>query len=187
MLARSLYDFQTLLRRKGILFCYSGYVTEAVLTGVGEALRRKMAIDEADTKTVRSVFAVFVEQMQNIMRYSAEKVPPGVSDDGTSPIEIRYGVIAIGQTGGGFFVEAGNLVSRTDVERLSAWLDKIRTSDRAALRTLYKEQIKEAKEQAGRGPGLGFIEIARRASQPIEFDFTEVDDRFAFFTVKAVI
>ena len=59
--------------KQGIIFAYSGYMTEPVLSGVGEALKQKLTIDDADTKTLRSVFAVFVEQMQNIIRYSAEK------------------------------------------------------------------------------------------------------------------
>ena len=43
-----------------------------------EALERQFnaAMEEADTTTMRSVFAVFVEQMQNMIRYSAEKIGP---------------------------------------------------------------------------------------------------------------
>ena len=37
------------------------------------------------------------------------------------------------------------------------------------------------------GAGVGFIEIARRATKPIAFDFAEVDDQFAFFALEAVI
>ena len=83
MLARQLMDTRAVLHRQGVIFAYSGYVTEPVLSGVGEALKQKLTIDDADTKTLRSVFAIFVEQMQNIIRYSAEKarpVPPPVPD-----------------------------------------------------------------------------------------------------------
>ena len=73
MLASQLMDMRAMLHSQGVIFAYSGYVTEPVLSGVGEALKQKLTIDDADTKTLRSVFAVFVEQMQNIIRYSAEK------------------------------------------------------------------------------------------------------------------
>ncbi len=73
MHARELFDIRTVLRKQGIIFAYSGPVTETVLSGVGEAIKQKLVIDDADTKTLRSVFAVFVEQMQNMIRYSAEK------------------------------------------------------------------------------------------------------------------
>ena len=62
MLARELFDIRLILRKQGIIFAYSGYVTEAVLSGVGEAIKQKLVIADADTKTLRGVFAVFVEQ-----------------------------------------------------------------------------------------------------------------------------
>ena len=79
MLASQLMDLRGMLHSQGVIFAYSGYVTEPVLSGVGEALKQKLTIDDADTKTLRSVFAVFVEQMQNIIRYSAEKAQPALA------------------------------------------------------------------------------------------------------------
>ena len=36
MLARQLMDTRAMLHRHGVIFAYSGYVTEPVLSGVGE-------------------------------------------------------------------------------------------------------------------------------------------------------
>ena len=174
VLARDLFDFRAVLRRKGIMFAYSGYVTEPVLNGVGEALKRKLAIEDTDTKTIRSVFAIFVEQMQNMIRYSAEKVPPDAQL--AAPSELRYGVLTIGQENGDYVVHAGNLIHHADVARL-----------RERLKAAYKEQLKAEPDGCGKGAGIGFIEIARRASKPIEFDFMGVDDEHAFFALKACV
>jgi hypothetical protein len=186
MLARELFDLRALLQQEGIIFAYSGYMTETVLSGVGEAIKQKLTFDDADTKTLRSVFAVFVEQMQNIIRYSAEMVAESHSAS-TSLREIRYGILTIGQEDGDYVVHAGNLVVRTDVERLRARLNKIRDMNKEELRALHKEQLRAAPEEGSKGAGLGFMEIARRASKPIEFDFTDVDDDFAFFSLKASV
>ena len=185
MLARELFDIRSTLRAQGIIFAYSGYVTEAVLSGVGEAIKQKLTIDDADTKTLRSVFAVFVEQMQNMIRYSAEKVPNSALEPPF--IEIRYGVLTIGREGDDYVVYAGNLVERSDVERLRTRLTKIRAMNKEELRALHKEKLRAAPEEGSKGAGLGFMEIARRASKPIEFDFTDVDTKHAFFTLKASI
>ena len=85
MLASQLMDLRGMLHSQGVIFAYSGYVTEPVLSGVAEALKQKLTIDDADTKTLRSVFAVFVEQMQNIIRYSAEKAQPALAPRIRSP------------------------------------------------------------------------------------------------------
>ena len=189
MLASQLLDLRGTLHKQGVIFAYSGYVTEPVLSGVGEALKQKLTIDDADTKTLRSVFAVFVEQMQNIIRYSAEKaqgrLPP--APDAKALKEIRYGILTIGREGGDYVVCAGNLVERADVERLRAKLTKIRDMSKEELKALYKEQLRAAPEQGSKGAGLGFVEIARRASKPIEFDFADFDGNHAFFALKATI
>jgi len=185
MLARELFDIRSILRKQGIIFAYSGYVTETVLSGVGEAIKRKLTLDDADTKTLRSVFAVFVEQMQNMIRYSAERVPN--SPTAPSLVEIRYGVLTIGREGDDYVVHAGNLVERSDVERLRKRLSQIRDMNKEELRALHKEQLRADPEEGSKGAGLGFMEIARRSSKPIEFDFVDVDDKHAFFTLKASV
>lgn len=185
MLARELFDIRSILRKQGIIFAYSGPVTETVLSGVGEAIKQKLVIDDADTKTLRSVFAVFVEQMQNMIHYSAEKMPKRISE---SPFtELRYGILTIGREGDDYVVHAGNLVVRSDVERLQLRLSEIRSMNKEELRALRKERLRSDPEEGSKGAGIGFMEIARRSSKPIEFDFTDVDDEHAFFALKASV
>jgi hypothetical protein len=186
MLAPELFDLRASLQRQGIIFAYSGYMTETVLSGVGEALKQKLTIDDADTKTLRSVFAVFVEQMQNIIRYSAE-MAERQGKTPSSPAEIRYGILTIGQENGDYVVHSGNLVARSDVERIRAKLSKIRDMTKEELRALHKEQLRAGPEEGSKGAGLGFMEIARRSSKPIEFDFSDIDGDYAFFSLKASV
>jgi hypothetical protein len=189
MLANNLFELRSQLRDAGVILAYCGYVTEPVLTGVGEALKQKLAIEEMDTRTARSVFAVFVEQMQNIIRYSAEKEPPEPLAGGPAPPvqELRYGIVTIGRNARGFVVKAGNLVARDDVASLRARLERVQAADRAELKVLYKEQLKAEPEVTSKGAGVGIIEIARRASRPIAFDFVDLDERYAFFALEAEI
>jgi hypothetical protein len=60
-------------------------------------------------------------------------------------------------------------------------------SDDVKTEAMYKETLKSEPEEGSKGAGVGFIEIARRASKPIEFDFADVDDRFSFFALEAEI
>ena len=101
MLAEEMYEFRNTLREQGIVFCYSGYITESVLTGIGEALKQKLVLEAADKTTMRNIFAIFVEQMQNVIRYSAEREPV---DDHETEMELRYGIINIGMDDQRFFV-----------------------------------------------------------------------------------
>ena len=183
-LAGSMFAFRNVLHDQGVIFCYSGYVTEPVLSGIGEALKKKLHLEEADTKTMRNVFAIFVEQMQNIVRYSAEREGPEPEDDKT---EIRYGVLAIGMENGKFFVTCANKIHIKDVDRLNTRLGELRSMDKNSLKNLYKEKLRSPTEATSKGAGLGFIEIARRSTEIIDFDFMDLDDKYAFFCHKAYV
>ncbi len=187
MLANQVHELRDQLQDHGIVFAYSGYVTENILSGVGDALKKKLAIEDADTKTVRSVFAVFVEQMQNIIRYSAERIPKQNDSNKSDIPELRYGILTIGQEDSGYVVQAGNMIKLSDVARMKRRLSTIRNMNRDELKAAYKEHLRSGPDIHSKGAGIGFIEIARRASAPIDFDFMEVDDKFAFFALKATI
>lgn len=185
MLANQLYELRDNLRTQGIVFAYSGYVTEDILSGVGDALKRKLAIEDADTQTIRSVFAVFVEQMQNIIRYSVEQLPP--PSESHEQGKLRYGILTIGQEGTDYVVHSGNLVIASDVPRIQSQLTAIQGMNRDELKAAYKAQLRAGPDEHSKGAGIGLIEIARRASKPIEFDLMVIDGEHAFFALKATV
>lgn len=182
MLAAEMYEFRNTVRDQGMIFCYSGYVTEPVLTGIGEALKQKLVLEDADRKTIRNVFAIFVEEMQNIIRYSAEREPVSETEDENT---LRYGVLNIGTADGKFYVSCGNMILRQDVERLNTRLAHLQELGEDGIKKLYKEKLRAPTEATSKGAGIGFIEIARRSSETIDFDFTDIDEYHSFFCLKA--
>lgn len=183
MQVEEVFDFAKLLNSRGILLCYSGYFSEKVLSGLGDTLKMKMAVDETDLTTSKKVFSVFVEQAQNIIRYSADRLPETGGTNG----ELRYGLVTIGFDNGRFFILGANRVLSSDVPALRRRLEKISTMDKDELRSFYKEKMRGPVEETSKGAGLGFIEIARRARAPVEFGFKEIDDGSTFFFLRAYI
>ena len=165
----------------GIIFCYSGYVTEATLVGIGDAIKKKMILDETDVRTARVVFSVFVEQVQNMIRYSAEK------ESRENNEEIRSGIMVVGQEPQGFYVSCGNKVKASNVPRLEKILTQIREMDQKELKKAWKQGLRNGPPEGSKGAGIGFIDIARKARGGIEFDFKPLDEESAFFSMKAFI
>ncbi|MBF0134291.1 MAG: hypothetical protein HQL75_17110 [Magnetococcales bacterium] len=180
MLAEENYRIRESLNNQGVIFCYSGYMTEAILSGIGQAIKQKLTIEETDSKTVRSVFSVFVEQMQNVIRYSVEREPENSTDN-----VLSYGLITVGQSNGNYFVTCSNKIRHEDKEHLDRQLSRIQKMSGEELKSMYKKILKGDVPESSKGAGVGFIDIARKASQPIEYDFADVDGTYAFFTLKA--
>lgn len=183
MLAQHYRTFKKALDERGIVFSFSGYLSEGILYSLGDALRHKMALEDTDLTTIKKVFSVFVEQAQNIIRYSAEKV---TAADGRN-IELSSGMVTIGTEGGRFFIVCANTILEEDVARLRTRLETLRNMGKDEIKAYYKNQLREAPEEDSRGATIGLIEIARRASEPLEFDFQPLDEEHVFFCLKVII
>jgi hypothetical protein len=183
MFAENLLQFRNDLCGRGVLFCYSGYLTEAILESIGTAMRLKLESDTADRKLARALFSMFVEQVQNVVRYSAEVQLL----EGDGPAEMRYGVLAVGKDDDGHFVSVGNMMLSSDVPRLRADLTEIQTLDKRALTSRYREILKAQPPEGSKGAGAGFTHIARLATRGIEFGFHDFDEGLSFFALKAML
>lgn len=183
-LAQEMFEFRDQLAQKGIIFCYSGYMTEDILTGIGKAIRTKLEYEKTDKKTARGVFSVFVEQVQNVIRYSAE-IDEDLSAEDRQ--QLRYGVIAVGRKEEDYFVTCSNLIKADDVHRLNTNLSEIQKLDDEGLKKLYKEILKGDTPEGSKGAGVGFVDIARRASNGFEFDFLSIDAERSYFSLKAYV
>ncbi len=182
-LAKDCFDFRSDLWNSGIIFSFVGYVSEGILFALGDALKQKMALDDADENLTKRVFSVFVEQVQNIIRYSTDRVV-GETD---RPVELSSGLVAVGREGERFFVVCGNTINRSEVPRLRERLEHLRGLDGDAIRKFYRQKLREPSEENSRGGSIGLIEIARRASEPLQFDFLDLPDDQSFFALKAYI
>jgi len=127
-----LYDFYQRAKEKDVIFYYCGPIAHASIEGVAQTLRKNLEFQEAGNMTAQSVFSVFVEQMQNILNYSAERVP--ATD--TIENELRIGVVVIGHEQNGYFILCGNKIYNSDVPFLKDKLELIRNMNKDELKSL---------------------------------------------------
>lgn len=180
------YRFRQVLQNKGIFFCFNGPISQNILVEIGSTLKQRLTLEEASKSTVLRLFSMVVEHAQNIMRYSDERLRKYLSD---SSDDLSLGTIVVGhdQDQNQYFVICGNIIETRKVDQLRQNLSQLKMMNKDELKLLYKHQLKKDVNNSDRGAGLGFIEMARKASKPIEFDFQPVDDTYSFFTVKTVI
>ncbi|RKZ48148.1 MAG: hypothetical protein DRR16_14780 [Candidatus Parabeggiatoa sp. nov. 3] len=178
----NLHELKMLLDQQGIFFCFSGPMSQELMVGIGDTLRNKMKLDDANSSTIVKVFSMFVEQSQNIIHYSAEKTPPD-----EDKAELSSGIIGVGYDTGHYYVLCGNLINKEAVAPLCEQLAKLQSMSKDELKRYYKAQRKKGSPTNSKGAGLGFIELARKSVKPIEFDVKQIDDKFSFFSLKTVI
>jgi hypothetical protein len=184
MLAKSYLDFKVRLDEQGAVLTYCGSVSEPVLVALGETLKQRMAERDTDAAVVKRVFSIFIEQVQNIIRYSGERLPQGQPQ---APV-MGGGLIMVGTEDGQYFVVCANFIPEDRVDRLRNRLAHLLTLDKDAIRVYYREKLREPPDEDSLGATVGLIEIARRSSRPLEYDFhPTADGQSSFFCLKAYV
>ena len=164
-------DFHKLLEQRRTFFCYSGLLSEDVLSTFSGIVREQMSEMEDDAEITKRVFGIFVEQAQNVIRYSKDRIAEG----GT-------GTVAISRADDGFLIEAINPMDKEHAEGLQQNLAELKAMDSKELRKAYKQRLRDGPPVGSKGAGLGFIEMARKADR-FEFDFVGSNELLFVFKV----
>ncbi len=176
----SLYNYKQDLEQDGIIFSFSGPMSHEIIEGIGSAIRVKIGEGkDGDRKAALKVFSIFVEQVENVINYSVEK--------DTAGSDMSFGIVVVGKKDGLFFISGGNRIEAEKQNKLEDYLTKLAAMDKSELKIYYKERRRAEKTEESKGAGIGFIEMARKSSKPLEFSFRKIDDIHSFFTIKISI
>lgn len=173
-----------LLLNDQFVLSYSGYVSEDILRAVGDTLRSRLASHVSDNNQIRNIFSIFVELMQNIIRYGDDGPQPAVGEGEGKP---SFGIVLVSQTDDSLSVMAGNFVTDKEAEILSERIHSLAQCDAEELRQLYRTKLREPVEETSKGASLGLIEIARRASLPLSCEVIKNNSDYNLFMIKATV
>lgn len=174
------------LEDSNISVIYSGPIWADGIDGIAEMLLRRLEYDEMPLSASQAIFSVFVEQMNNMMMYSAEKEK--LVDSKGKQLEISKGIFILGITDTTYYIKTGNVVTPDRVKILKERIDFLNSLDRHDLRLYFKERIREESGDIGsKGAGIGLIEVARRSTAPIEYEFEPYKDGLQYFTMNITI
>ncbi|HZG84349.1 SiaB family protein kinase [Paenibacillus sp.] len=177
-----LLEVQQMLRSRGILICFSGKLTQTLIVEYGEAVKTYLEAEDRPKNEIFNIFSLFIEQTQNIKNYYAMKM--------ASPhyeTLLQSSIVTIGKTESGSYVCSGNLIENEDAAALKAALDELVRLDKTELKALYKAKLRAEPDPGATGAGLGMIDMARKASAPLEYSIVGHNERLSFFTLKAIV
>lgn len=176
-----LYNLREQLGDAGALLTFSGSFSHSLIEELGMAMRRHLESDQVHRSAIMDVFSVFIEASQNIRNYTNQSLTSEAQST------MRSSIVVITRQQESYEVNAGNIIKNTDVATLQKRLEHLITLNKAELKELYKENLRKKREPQDLGAGLGLIEMARKASEPLGFNFTQVSASYSFFSIRVVI
>lgn len=176
----SVFQFYKLMKNNEVSLVYEGEITHDITKAFTSLTETAMDKAEESSSTQRKVFHVMVECLQNISKH-AEEVDYGKVH------KEKKGVFLIHKNENQYGVTTGNIVANDKVAELKKSLDYINSLDKEGLKQLHKEQIKGGTLSEKQGAGLGFIDIAKKTGNPLDYHFLDVDENVSFFILTSRI
>jgi hypothetical protein len=178
-------SYNQMLSDNHILIIYSGPLWAEGLDGMAETLQSRLNLDDMPLNVSQAVFSVFIEQMTNMMMYSAEKQLFDRYE--AEKLEVSRGLLVLGTYDKTYFIQSGNMMKDASIPLLKERLDHLKSLDKKELRKYYKEKIKNLDDNPeSKGAGVGLIEIARRSTS-IEYDIISHGGGLSYFTMYVTI
>lgn len=166
----------------GVIFYYNGELSQNVIATMGDALKGRLEEEGNLGPKSRKLFSSYIEMVQNALHYS----PP-------TPKGGKIGAVAVGKKQEDkYFIVCGNLVRREHMERIRDKIEPLQKMTIDEIKKAYREQLRNdrhSEDALSKGAGLGFLTVARDASEPIEYAFDAVpgNDELARFYLKAIV
>lgn len=165
------------------LISFESAVSQRLIEEYAGKLRSAISTLKLSESSAAVIFFVFIEMAQNICKYSA-RVKDGAG----------YGKITVNLTDGECEIESRNPISAEKVDELRNHLATISKMNREELRKFFGELIRERErlfykkesdkqdtaEIVHNGGGVGLVQIAQAAKEPIKYSFLKSGDDTEF-------
>ncbi len=173
-----IYDLHKTMLANNLILIYEGEFTQEITKSVLSMAERNMDSLGEESNIKRKVFNVMVECLQNIVKHSDE-----VEED----IDQPSAIFMIGKNDNNYIITTGNPIKNENVDKVKGRLDKINGLDKDGLKQLYKEIIKGTEISEKGGAGLGFVDMARKSGNSLDYAFEQMNEKYSFFSLKSTI
>lgn len=175
----NLYDLKKELDESGIMMCFNGPFSHSIIEETGKAIRSHLAAGQGTQMTVLDVFAIYVELAQNVCNY--------IITHKITQAEAKSSIITIAKNNDGYAISCGNMVRHEDKEKLLARIEAVNNMTPEERKSETRKILRQEQASETLGAGLGFLQIAKRSSAKMHYDFQRIDDTFVFFNLTAFV
>ena len=175
---RYIFDLHKAMVTNSLILVYEGEFTQEITKSVLAMAERNMDSLGEESGIKRKVFNVMVECLQNIAKHGDEFQETTLKNSA---------IFMIGKDRDGYIISSGNPIRADKVDLLRSKLEEINGLDKDGLKALYKEIIKNGELSERGGAGLGFVDMARKSGNKLNFGFAPIDDQYDFFMLQTRI
>ncbi|QSE97665.1 SiaB family protein kinase [Fulvivirga lutea] len=170
-----IFDLHKTMLENHLILVYEGEFTQEITKSVLAMAERNMDSSGEESTVKRKVFNVMVECLQNIVKHADD-----VANNHSA-------VFMVGKQEDKYIIISGNPIMNENIDGLKGKIDQINELDKDGLKELYKSIIKSTEISDKGGAGLGFVDMARKSGNKLDYDFVDIGDGNSFFCLRSSI
>ena len=159
----------------GIFLDYHGPIDFPVIDSLLLELKKIKEFTDLQTIIKKRTYSLIVECIENICKHSALKMSADIAVQPHIVVRNEENKITI---------TAGNSITEDKREKLTNRLESVNRMTVAELRELHEARINIKPEKGANGAGLGFICMAFKSGNKLNYNFYPRDSGYLYFEVQ---
>lgn len=179
-----IYELHQTMIDKNLILVYEGEITQNITKSVLAMAEKNMEAYEEDSRVKKKVFNVMMECLQNISRH-AENIEDRENVQNNA-------IFIISKRDDAYLITSGNAIYKNKVEDIQTKLERINELDADGIKALMREhklKIKRGELDLNErgGAGLGFMDMAKKSGNKLNYHFETIDEDLSFFSLETTI
>lgn len=160
-----------------LIIAYDGVLNTETISKLETEIEQKI-IDLAVPKAaLKKIFFICVESLQNMLIHGHRDLSGN-----------RHNYFLVYKKGNQILIRTANLISNTAIEKVEGDLKTINSfEDPADLKSYYINHLEKNELSEKGGAGLGFITIAMKSGNKLNFSFDKISDLHSLFKLEATV
>ncbi len=166
----SIWELYDVMKENDIMMIYEGSFNQEMVKSVLAMTEQKLTMEAVAEPVIKKIYNIMMEELQNICKHQIN----------TSKETINS-MFVISSNQEQYSLVTGNVMATDNVEQLKNKIEKINNLNAEQLKELYKEtRLNSVISKVG-GAGLGFIDMARKSGNKLNYSFHSAADNTSFF------
>jgi hypothetical protein len=159
-----------------IIVSHIGELDQDKVNSISTLVETQMEYLGVSKSAVKKIFNIVIETLQNICLH-------GEKDN--NGYQMTYFII--GKKGNDFTIYSGNIVTNSIAERLNLRFNSIKSLSDSDLKKQYMDVLSNGELSAKGGAGLGFLTIALKSGNNMDFEFQMLNREYSLFSLQSKV
>jgi hypothetical protein len=157
---------------------YRGPMDFDILDSLLRKLKKTREFKALNKTTAKRTYSLIVECLENICKHAELNLIKN---------PVLFSHLTVGKENDKIIIRAGNPVSNSTKEVITGRLNHVNMSDEQTLQTQYEEKIKIDLETDEKCAGLGFIYMALKSGNKLEYTFKNLINGYLYYEIQITL